>query len=348
MNTKIFDLNEAEACAVLQIFKAVATDEGRLPLHEIHQKTLAAIAEHVFHADVDLSGLPASFAGPLESIADEALRHEVVHMASVLPYLETDDLAERGEALGRLAKAWKVSDLTVKGALSLAKGHKTLLYLDSFRTNKPELGQGVAALSWGFLKSSLHLDGDKKELARYESLRELPAYTFGRTLVAYYEDNLFPLPGSVGSPFSNNLTAHDRHHVLAGYDTTPLGELCVFSFDGALSRANYSGAMIGVVAQFQLGYAYDPTVRAWRHQFDPDMVYRAAERGHACKVNYLDESIDLDTLMTKPLNEVREHFGIPLEGALVRGPDDRWCGEMGPVGERESPDIAKEGLLKFD
>ena len=47
-------------------------------------------------------------------------------------------------------------------------------------------------------------------------------------------------------------------------------------------------------------------------------------------------------------NELREHFGIPLEGALVRGAEDPWCGKLGPVGERESPDIAKEGLVKFD
>jgi len=347
MENKIYEVSGADARAVVQVFKAVATDEGALPLHEIHQRTLQAIAEHVFHTPMELETIPSVFGDALESVADESLRREVVHMASVLPYLETDDLGERGEALGRLAKAWGISDLTIKGALALAKGHKTLLYLDSFRTNKPELGQGVAALSWGFLKSSLHLDGDPKELARYESYRDLPAGTFGRTLVAYYDDNRFPLPGTVGTPFSNNLTAHDRHHVLAGYDTTPLGELCVFSFDGALSKADYSGAMIGVVAQFQLGYVYDPTVRAWRHQFDPDMVYRAAERGHACQVNYLDESVDLDALMEKPLREVREEFGIPHEGALVRGPEDRWCGEMGPVDEREDPDIAKEGLLKF-
>ena len=347
MENEIHHLSGLDAEAVIQIFKAVATGEGARPLHEIHRKTIDAIAGHIFQAPVDIAALPSSMEGALDTIQGSSLRREVVHMASVLPYLEAEDLGERAQALARLAKAWSISDLTVKGALALAKGHKTLLYLDSFRTNKPELGQGLAALSWGFLKSSLHLDGDKQELARYEGYREWPADTFGRTLVAYYEDNLFPLPGSVGSPFSNNLTSHDRHHVLAGYDTTPLGELCVFSFDGALSRSDYSGVMIGVVAQFQLGYAYDPTVRAWRHQFDPEMIYRAAERGHACRVNYLDDSVDLDTLMDKPLQEVREHFGIPLEGALVRGPQDRWCGEMGPVDTRESPEIAKEGLIKF-
>ena len=348
MEEKVFELRGQQAQAVIQILKGVATDDGALPLNEIHRKTLSSIADHLFHMEVDVEALPASSTDVQEQITGESLRREIVHMASVLPYLETDDIGQRGQALGRLAKAWNVSDLLVKGALSFAKGNKTLLYLDSFRSNKPELGQGVASLSWGFLKSSLHLDGNKKLLADYESYRELPAETLGRTMVAYYDDNLFPLPGNAGAPFSNNLTSHDRHHVLAGYDTTPLGELCVFAFDGALSSRDYSGAMVGIVAQFQLGYAYDPTVRAWRDQFDPDMVYRAAERGYSCKVNYLDQPVDFDALMKRPLAEVRESFGIPPEGALVNGPDDPWCGQMGPVGERVSTEIAKEGLVKFN
>jgi len=75
-----------------------------------------------------------------------------------------------------------------------------------------------------------------------------------------------------------------------------LGEICVLAFDSAISRSNFGGAFIGAVAQFQVGYIFDPPVRAWQHQFNPKMVYRALERGQACKVNYLDEYVDLDAL----------------------------------------------------
>ena len=348
MQKDLFELRGDRALAALQAFKGVATDEGALPLHETHRATLAAIAEHVFRTPANVDALPDDFASLQSGALDEELRREIAHMAAVLPYLDPDAVGQRGDALARLAGLWGLSDLTLEGAHRFAKGHKTLVYLDSLRANQPEVGKGLLALSWGFLKSAVHLDGDAKTLAQYEAYRGLAPGSFGRTLVAYYEDNLFPLPGSTGSPFSNNLTAHDRHHVLAGYDTTPLGELCVFAFDGALSKRDYSGAMVGVVAQFQLGYVFDPTVRAWRHQFDPDRIYRAAERGHACEVNYLDEEVDLDALMAEPLDEVRRQFGIPLEGALVRSAEDRWCGPLGPVGGRVSPDIAKEGIVKFD
>ncbi len=33
------------------------------------------------------------------------------------------------------------------------------------------------------------------------------------------------------------------------------------------------------------------------------------------------ETQDLDSLMEHPIAEIREHFGIPAEGALVSGPD---------------------------
>ena len=291
MNRKIFEVRGEDVNQVINLFKGICTDEGALPLHEVHQKTLEAIATHIFKATVDLDTLDGKFSASANSIADEDLRHEVTQMAAVFPFLEPEGVKQRAAALSRLAKIWGATDLNVRSAASFAKGHKALILLDTFRTNHSELGSGLAGQTWGLLKGTLKLDGDKETLARYESYRELPANTLGRTLVAYYDDNEFPLPGSVGAPFSNTLTTHDRHHVLSGYDTTPLGEICVFAYDSQISRSNFGGAIVGAVAQFQVGYVFDPSVRTWKHQFDPEIVYRAMERGHACKVNYLDEYV---------------------------------------------------------
>ena len=152
----------------------------------------------------------------------------------------------------------------------------------------------------------------------------------------------------MGAAFSNNLSLHDVHHILAGYDTSPLGELCVYAFDGALSRRDYSSALVGSVAQFQLGYARYRDTPSWRNQFDPESIYRAAERGHACTVNYVDEPIDFDSLKEKPLAEVREHLGVDPEGALVRAATDPWCGALGPPDDRENADLVNEGIDKFE
>ena len=348
MEKKIYSLRGPTAQSVVQILKGVATDEGRLPFHEIHRKTLIAIAEHIFETSVDPDEVGTAFESALGAIEDAELRHEITHMASVLPFLEPDSITPRAEALGRLAAMWGVKDVTVKGAMDFARNKKTLIYLDSFRTNIPEMGRGLLSLYWGFFKSGTERDGDPERLARYEAYRELPIGTLGHAFAAYYDDNKFPLPGTPGAAFSNNLNLHDVHHILAGYDTSPLGELCVYAFDGALSQSDYSGALVGSVAQFQLGYARYRDTPSWRNQFDPDVIYRAAERGHGCTVNYIDEAIDFDALKSEPLDAVRERFGIDPEGALVRTPTDPWCGALGPPDERENPDLVGEGIDKFE
>ena len=98
----------------------------------------------------------------------------------------------------------------------------------------------------------------------------------------------------------------------------------------------------------QIGLVFDPSVRSWKNQFDPDLVFRAFERGSEATVDYLTPDFDMHPLMEQPLEDVRERFGIPGEGRLVRSWDDLWCGEMGPVTRRKGPDIVHEPGLKLD
>ena len=47
--------------SVIQLLKGVATDEVRVPFHEIHRGTLVAIAEHIFETSVDPNELDSDF-----------------------------------------------------------------------------------------------------------------------------------------------------------------------------------------------------------------------------------------------------------------------------------------------
>ena len=331
---------------ILGLMKAVATDEGKLPLHAIHRSTLEAMGTHLFHQEVDPDALAGTFARH-DAIEDPGLQAEVLHMAGVIPYLEEETVEQKALALGRLGKLWGNEDRVVRGVLALAKGHKRLLYMDTTRMSRYEFGS-TARTAMKFLLAPLNLDGSKKVLAQYERYAELPRETLGRNMVRYYRDNEFPLPGTPGAPFSNALTSHDFHHVMAGYDTTPLGEILVAAFDHAISQGDGSGTIIGIVGQMQIGLVFDPSVRSWRNQFDPDLVFRAFERGSAAKVDYLAPGFDMNPLMDQPIEEIRERFGIPSEGQLVQRWEDRWCGEMGPVAKREGADIAHEPGLKLD
>ncbi|MEE2681806.1 MAG: hypothetical protein VX641_05480, partial [Planctomycetota bacterium] len=186
-------------------------------------------------------------------------------------------------------------------------------------------------------------------LERFTGYRDLDPTTFGRPLISYYDDNDFPLPGTPGAFFSNSLWTHDIHHVLSGYPTTPLGETCVLAFDSGMMDLDMGKAVIAYTAQFQIGIQFDKGLRTWKNQFKPDVVMRAFERGGNCTVDYIQYDFDFGDRYTKPLAEVRAEFGIDPEGALIKGPEDKWCGDMGIVGQRESnPDMIerKKSLLE--
>jgi len=214
--------------------------------------------------------------------------------------------------------------------------------IDQLRPLSLEMG---AALWKGALKMGagyLHLDGNKKMLAQYQRYQELDDGIFGKVMTDYYRDNHFALPGTAGAPFSNAIRIHDIHHVLAGYPTTPLGEICVIAFDAALMDDDLGKALIGYVAQFQVGLQFDKGIPIWKNQFDPDRVLRAFERGGECTVNYLTLDFDFTDLLEEPIDAVRERFNISPDGAIVRGSEVPWCGKMGVVGTRDGEDMIKK------
>jgi hypothetical protein len=188
------------------------------------------------------------------------------------------------------------------------------------------------------IKSFFHVDGDKKVLAQYQRYQEMDDGIFGKVMTDYYRDNHFPLPGTAGAVFSNMLKFHDMHHVLSGYPTTPLGETCVIGFADGMADADLGKSLIGYVAQFQVGLQFDKGLDPWRNQFDPELVIHAFERGGNCNVNFDTFDFDFTDLLEEPLDDVRERFNISPEGAIVKRPDDLWCGDMGIVGMRHCED----------
>ena len=115
---------------------------------------------------------------------------------------------------------------------------------------------------------------------------------------------------------------------------------CIIAFDGAMMDLDMGKALIAYTAQFQIGLQFDKGLRTWKNQFRPEVVMRAFERGGNCTVDYVKMNYDFGDRYHKPLNEVREEFGIDPEGALIAGPEDKWCGEMGIIGQRDgNPDM---------
>jgi hypothetical protein len=77
-------------------------------------------------------------------------------------------------------------------------------------------------------------------------------------------------------------------------------------------------------------------------------VIQAFERGGRATVNFEQYDFDFLPYLEQPLVEVRSQFGVDPKGAIVRGPDDLWCGDMGIVGMRKSPDMVERKLSWFE
>ena len=90
---------------------------------------------------------------------------------------------------------------------------------------------------------------------RWESLRDLPVGTLGRSVSRFYEARGFAFPGRAGSA-PPLLAQHDWVHVLADFGSTVESEIEVFAF---ITRANDDPRAFSLLAQivslFETGYA---------------------------------------------------------------------------------------------
>ncbi|MBG83553.1 MAG: hypothetical protein CMJ40_03280 [Phycisphaerae bacterium] len=338
----ILSVRGDQAEDILGILKCVATAEGALDLHEIHKATLEAVAHHLFQMRIDVAEFKTSIDGAGERITDAGLRKEIMNMAGILPFLEEENMETRIDAVAHLGAEFKFSRRFARELHGLCHHAIMELTICMLRPASLTAGRTLAGLTLKFAGSAIHADGSKKTLERYKRYEELDDHIFAKVLTKYYRDNNFELPGTPHAPFSNGLMYHDMHHVLQGYPTTPLGETCVLAFDEALIDEDLGKALIAYVAQFQVGLLFDSTLPLWKNQFKPDIVLRAYERGGICNTNFLKRGFDWSELLEQPLQDVRDRFNIPLDGAIVKGPDDLWCGDMGIVGQRDSKDMVHQ------
>ena len=341
---KLFDRTPAEAEVILRCLKAVATAEGTLAFDPVHRTTLDALCTHVLHVRLDVDAIGARIPEEVErSVVCREVRANLVHLALVLPFLEPAHEAARFAVVRELAHRFGVHERELDDAARAARGHYVRLALDTTRGTLAQLaGTSFPRSVVLYLKGFLHRDGDAALLARVHGFAAHREATVGRALLDYWRDNEFGIPGEPGSVQSQVFFKHDVHHVLSGYDTTPRGEFAVAGFCSGLGTQDFADFTALLLLQLQVAVQVDPTVAAWRDQFDPEVYFAALERAERCSIDVAAASWDPWTIVDRPLAEVRRAYGIDEDGAMVRSPEDRWCGALGPPARRASPDKLKE------
>lgn len=150
---------------------------------------------------------------------------------------------------------------------------------------------------------------DPEEYAKWNNLKNCPEESLGRHLWDFYQTRGFKLPGQLGAG-NESLAHHDWIHLIAGYDTTPVGELEVTAFMASSSQFHgVTLGFIGAISILETGllhsfYGADKFGKALSSADGIERVAQAIQRGKSCLVDPLLD-IDYFAIAGKPLQEVQ-------------------------------------------
>ncbi|MFM8936795.1 MAG: hypothetical protein ACKOE9_07495 [Vulcanococcus sp.] len=255
------------------------------------------------------------------ALPDPEQRHELIELLVMLELLCRPIPLPLQRSLERWAKALAVEDEVLLLARDLSCRSQAIATADFYRLNwigesDPQDDPHFQALleQYGSAAYALTVEADPQELRRWRALADCPLGSLGRGLWDFYQQRGFRLPGELGAG-NAALAHHDWVHLLAGYDTTPIGELEVTAFMAAASRSR--GAMLGflgAVSIYETGLLRSVVLGAdYAHTLtDPGAVERVAaaiRRGAACRVDPL-LGVDYFDLADQPLALIRREWGL--------------------------------------
>jgi hypothetical protein len=155
-----------------------------------------------------------------------------------------------------------------------------------------------------FLKTTVNKD----KVWDYKRLGLLPEGTLGREYWKHLTHEGFGFPGEPkGIP--DSVAYHDVAHVLAGNDTTPLGEIQQGSFQGGNRREDGFFFIQFVLLHFHHGVQITPMAPAQFGNYHPEKVLWAIHRGAECPVD-LTHQWNYWPLMELKLEEARNRLEL--------------------------------------
>lgn len=301
-----------EAALILRALKTMALADDAFDPRERH---FLEINQRLFDLDLDLDALPPIDVDDLAAgITAPELRATLVQRLVVMAML--DEIVHPGELalLRRIASALAVDEPAIETMQRLVEGRLRVLAFDlGRRTFGPATlrrawsEDGIAGM-WRLARSALRLP-DEALHERYQHLGSYPQGSLGRLFYEHCSRNEFKLPGDRGGP-PPHLVFHDLGHVLAGYDTDPLGEVQMGGFEAGYMREDSFSNTLLVLFLFHLGINVAPGEQPpARGLFDLDRFIAAYRRGRAMRVDL--RAWDPWPFMDQPLPKVRDYLEIP-------------------------------------
>jgi hypothetical protein len=310
--------SDTDAPLVLGMVKAAFGHAGGFD--ELQDAVLGGLATSLY--GLDLATVPAAEDDDVARATPEERLH-AVHLMVVLEFVEHPVGDQSARRVEEYAEGLGVSHRMLRDARSLAKQHFALVYLDLQRHSWYEeetIKESVRGRWEELIRSKLAYTGvvaDRVIAQKWRALRDCPDRSWGKAVADFYDRHGFPFPGERHGIYELG-ARHDWVHVLAGYETTPEGELDVFAFIAAsmqdarglvllaITLGLFQNGAIHHVAGKRIGNARSDTLS------DVGAVDRWVEafrRGNLATTDVMG-TVRLFEHKDAPLDEARERFGV--------------------------------------
>ena len=285
---------------------------------------LAAAQKLVFETPLDLETLPPIEPGVLQGHCHEASQsRQLVRMMIATSLANGPPSHEQMRLLRSFAAALNVDEPAVAVVGHLAR-HRLLRFRIAFARhshvriylrNTYRLLGGFVPMIKAILRMRGVIGEDSQLASKFHALEDLPDESLGHHFYRHCQDEGLPFSGEKGG-FPVGALYHDFAHVLAGYDTSPEGEMKAAAFQAGFTKheADFFTALFAIVihtAGVNLAPFPMPVLlgRIGEGDLAAD-VLRALQRGASMNVD-LGSDWDFWEHVHLPIEVVRERLGVP-------------------------------------
>lgn len=302
-----------QARSTLAVMLGIAATEGSPTT--IDHETIAAATRFIFHLEPQfgLAGLtPLSPYRQAELSDDPALAAQAVSFAAVMAFVDGTINPAKLSGVVKLADLLRVKDEFVHdlarialGDLKDAKTHMLQANLESVT------GRAWAIAEMGPWLQPYDIAPDPALATRFHALARLPENTFGHAFAMFYQANGYAYPGEPTALNFEFAVPHDSTHILAGYDTSPRGELLTSTLTSTMHRAHaMSGHVLPVILSWHLGIPLNDVAGSATGAFEPEEFFYAWARGEDTTADLFAPEWDFWSAAIQPIDAVREAVGL--------------------------------------
>ncbi|HEX7884148.1 MAG TPA: hypothetical protein VF499_15590 [Afipia sp.] len=302
-----------QARNTLAVMLGIAATEGTPT--DIDHETIAAATRYIFHLEPQfgLAGLtPLSPYRQAELAADPALATQAVSFAALMAFVGGALDPAKLSAAVRLADQLGVRDDFVHDLARLALGDMNDAKTHMIHANLESVtGRAWDSAEMGPWLQPYDAQPDPALATRFHALARLPEDAFGHAFAMFYQANNYAYPGEPTALNFEFAVPHDSTHVLAGYDTSPHGELLTSTLTATMHRSHaMSGHVLPVILSWHLGIPLNDVAGAATGAFEPEEFFYAWARGEDTTADLFSPEWNFWSAAIQPIAAVREAVGL--------------------------------------